>query len=66
MGSGGISPLVLGHLHTPISLLPGKEPFTHSVGGWVSPITDVNVFENIKIFCLCRESNRDSVFKTVS
>jgi len=66
LGSGDIASLVLGHLHTPITLLLGKEPFTHSVGVWMSPIADVDIFENRKIFFLCRETNRDSVFKPVS
>ena len=50
MGNGGIAPLVFGHLHTPLTLLLGKDPFTLSVGGWVSPNTYVDIFENRKYF----------------
>jgi hypothetical protein len=50
LGSGGIAPLVLGHLHTPITLLLGKEPYTYSVGGWVSPVADVDFLKIEKYF----------------
>jgi len=28
---------VSGEIHTPAALLPGKEPGTHWIGGWVGP-----------------------------
>jgi hypothetical protein len=38
-----------GQLHTLASLLPGKEPGTHYVGGCMGPRAGVNAVEKIKI-----------------
>jgi hypothetical protein len=41
------------------ALIPGKDPGTHWIGGWVGIRTGLDTDARRKIFCLCRGSNID-------
>lgn len=51
---------LIGELHAPTALPPGKIPGTHSVGSWVSPRAGLDVSEKRHISCRFRESNPGS------
>jgi hypothetical protein len=44
---------VSGHLHGPVTLIPGKQPSgTHWIGGWVGPRADLDDVEKRKFLTL--------------
>ena len=51
---------VKGQLHAPASLIPGKYPSTHLVGGWMGPIAGLDFLEKRKITFSYRKSNPGS------
>jgi len=52
---------LIGELHSPTDLPPGKIHGTHSVGSWVSPKAGLDVSEKRQISCRFRESNPRSL-----
>jgi hypothetical protein len=49
---------VIGQLHVPAALPPGKEPpVTHWTGGWVGPRAGLDAVVKRKILSPCRQSN---------
>jgi hypothetical protein len=48
---------VIGQLHAPAVLPPGKGPGTHCRGGRVNPRTSQDVLEKIKVSGSCQDSN---------
>jgi hypothetical protein len=43
---------VSGQLHAPAALLPGKQPSTHWIGGWLGPRASLDDLEKRKFFTL--------------
>jgi hypothetical protein len=58
-GSRGIAPLIFnvmrenGKLHAPAGFIAGKNPGTHSIGGWVGSTASVGGFGKEKISRPC-------------
>jgi len=49
---------IIGQLHVPVALPPGKRAFGISwIGGWVGPIVALDAVATRKIPSPCRESN---------
>ena len=46
-----------GQLHAPAALLPGKNPGTRWMSGWVGLRDGVDGFREEEVSCLCRDSN---------
>jgi len=44
-------------LHALVTSTPGKNPGTHSAGGWVGSRADMNGFGEKKISCPSQDSN---------
>jgi hypothetical protein len=46
-----------GQYHALTTSLPGKNPSTQSIGGFVGPRAHLTVTDKRKISCLCQDSN---------